>query len=98
MNIISARSVRKAIEATTIERARSLVVEQGIAVGMIVAIGAVLFPLLGNAGPDRARAEHVGVIAEDEGGNMLRAPNGRHDRHTREGVHTTPQGLRDVLK
>lgn len=94
MSVSSNRTVRRAIEATMMERAKARAVEQAIAIGMIVAIGAMAMPMLGESGPVMARAGEEGASAEGTPRtDMGRA--GPHDRYRPEGERNITQGLRE---
>ena len=93
MSIGVDRTVRQAIAATTVERARSLVIEQALAIVMIVTIGALLLPLAGQSEPSSARADESpwsGGIRTQE------APSGRYNRDGLERTRAEPQGLREM--
>ncbi len=94
----TSRNVRRAMEATMVERARALAVEQALAIGMILGVGVMVLPLFGEAGPAQARAEDAELTARKADWSFEDTRDGRHDRYRREEMHTTTQGLRDEVK
>ncbi len=93
MNVLQQRTMKRAVEATIVERARALTVERAIAVVMIATIGMVGVPMLGEGGPAAAMAEvGEGPVLDTR---TATAPDGRQDRYRHEKAHMDGQRLRD---
>lgn len=88
------REARRAVEATVVERARSLVVEQAIALGMIAGIVAVVVTFTGEAGPTPARAGEA-ERGWDAGSRTGEGPIGRNTRQRWEDGTVHPPVLRE---
>lgn len=94
MSVSVNRTVRRAIEATVVERARSRAVEQAIAIGMIVAIGAMAMPMLGESGPASAHAGNVDSAWESTT-RTSQGPQRPRDQNNPQSERHQMQGWRD---